>query len=90
VVVSVPAPHRYAVHKLLVAGERTLRFKAKVSKDLAQAASLLEYFGLSDPDLAQATWNDAIARGHGWRKRALEGRKALKAIAPAVVDELLR
>ncbi len=82
VVVSLPAPQRYAVHKLLVIGERTGRFKAKVSKDVAQAASLIEYFLASDPGALQAAWVDALARGPGWRKRAREGRKALAAAAP--------
>lgn len=40
VVVSLPAPQRYAVHKLLIIGERAGAYRSKVSKDLAQAASL--------------------------------------------------
>lgn len=89
VVVSLPAPERYAVHKLLIIGERAGTFKAKVSKDLAQAAALLEYFAEADPDAIRATWHDALARGPGWRKRAREGRKALAAKAPALVASLL-
>ncbi|MDQ6680731.1 MAG: nucleotidyltransferase domain-containing protein, partial [Pseudomonadota bacterium] len=56
VVVSLPAPERYAVHKLLIVGERTGTFKSKVSKDLAQAASLLEYFAGVDPDAVREAW----------------------------------
>lgn len=82
VVVSLPAPARYAVHKLLIVGERAGSFRAKVSKDLAQVASLAEYFVANDLDALQAAWADALSRGPGWRKRALEGRKALAASAP--------
>lgn len=78
-VVSLPAPERYAVHKLLVIGERAGAFRSKVSKDLAQASSLIEYFRDNDPEALRDAWFDAIGRGPGWKKRALEGLKALKA-----------
>jgi hypothetical protein len=89
VVVNIPAPQRYAIHKLLVAGERTGSFRSKVSKDLAQAAALLEYFRAADPDAARTAWRDALGRGPGWRKRALEGRRSLATLEPALVRELL-
>ncbi len=89
VVVSLPAPQRYAIHKLLIVGERAGEFKAKVSKDLAQAASLLEYFNMADPDAIRDAWADALSRGPGWRKRALEGKKALAAKTPDLVNALL-
>lgn len=82
VVVTMPAAERYAVHKLLIIGERAGGQRAKVSKDLAQAASLIEYFSETDPDPLVGAWNDALSRGPGWRKRALEGRRALKAADP--------
>ena len=88
VVVSLPAPQRYAVHKLLVIGERTGRFKAKVSKDLAQAASLIEYFQATGADALREAWADALGRGPGWRKRAREGRRALAAGAPDLAKTL--
>jgi hypothetical protein len=77
VVVTLPAPERYAIHKLLVAGERTGAFKAKVSKDVAQAASLIEFFRDTDPAAIHEAWHDAVKRGPGWRKRAVEGRAVL-------------
>lgn len=88
-VVSLPAPARYAVHKLLIVGERSGAFQAKVGKDVAQAASLLEYFAQADPDAIRAAWADALGRGPGWRKRALEGKRALARTARALTDELL-
>ena len=88
-VVRLPGPARYAVHKLLIVGERSGAFQAKVGKDLVQAASLLEYFAEADPDAVRAAWADAIGRGPGWRKRALEGKRALSRTARALSDELL-
>jgi hypothetical protein len=89
VVVSLPAPARYAVHKLLIVGERAGEFRAKVSKDLAQAASLLEYFSMADPDAVRIAWADALARGPGWRKRAREGKRALARTAKELAADLL-
>ncbi|MET0964741.1 MAG: GSU2403 family nucleotidyltransferase fold protein [Noviherbaspirillum sp.] len=42
--VNLPAPERYAIHKLLVYGERPVSERAKSRKDLLQAASLASYF----------------------------------------------
>ena len=78
-VVSIPSPARYAIHKLLIIGERSGRYAAKITKDLAQAESLLEYFAANDPEAVHEAWTDALGRGPGWRKRAFEGRRALSA-----------
>lgn len=65
VVVPLPAPQRYAAHKLLIIGERSGTFRAKVSKDLAQAAALMSYFVANDPDALKDTWANALERGLG-------------------------
>ncbi len=88
VMANLPAPQRYAVHKLLIVGERTGAMRAKTSKDLMQSASLIEYFRDNDPDTLSAAWEDALSRGPGWRKRALEGKKALHALAPDLTNSL--
>lgn len=81
-VVNLPAPARYAVHKLLVYGERPMRERAKSAKDLQQVASLVSYFvDTKSRDFARA-WRDTLDRGAGWQKRAKQGRRALLAIAP--------
>jgi hypothetical protein len=81
--VNLPAPERYAVHKLIVHGERPASERPKARKDLLQAASLAEYFQEhGEARRLNQAWNDAISRGPGWRKRAEAGRKALLAEAP--------
>jgi hypothetical protein len=80
VVVTLPAPERYAVHKLLIIGERTGAFKSKVSKDLAQVAALVSYFLENDRASLALAWDDALSRGPGWVKRAREGQAALQAL----------
>ncbi len=87
-VVTLPAPQRYAVHKLLVVGERSGAFKAKAAKDVAQAASLIEFFRDTDPEAVREAWQDALSRGPGWKKRALQGRRALRALDRELADLL--
>lgn len=82
-VVNIPAAQRYAIHKLIVYGERPESERTKANKDLLQAAAITSYFlenGQSDSFLA--AWTDAIGRGKGWRKRAEQGRVALLRLAP--------
>jgi hypothetical protein len=89
-VVNLPAPERYAVHKLIVFGERPARERAKARKDLLQAAALANYFDASGRATSfNDAWNDAISRGRGWRTRAREGKKALLELAPDVASARL-
>ena len=81
--VNLPDPARYAVHKLIVYGERPLRERTRASKDLHQAACLASFFAARGPvESFNEAWRDALARGHGWKKRALQGKAALLSIAP--------
>jgi hypothetical protein len=83
-VVNLPSPARYAVHKLIVHGERPTRERAKAAKDLQQAACLAEYFLQERPREFNAAWRNALGRGPGWRKRVRQGRAALLKFAPAL------
>lgn len=78
IVVNAPPPEKYALHKLLVHGERPQEMRVKASKDLEQAASLIECLLENDAELLQETWQDLIGRGTGWQRRALEGLQALR------------
>jgi hypothetical protein len=82
IMVNLPSPARYAVHKLIVYGERPVRERVKSTKDLKQAACLAAYFLAHQPADFAAAWADAIGRGAGWRRRATEGREALLKLAP--------
>lgn len=83
--VNLPSPQRYAVHKLIVHGERPARERPKARKDLLQVASLADYFARrGEQRLFNAAWRDALGRGSGWRKRALQGKAALLALDPSL------
>lgn len=82
-IVNLPAPERYAVHKLIIHGERPVGQRTKASKDLLQAASLIDYFLKNEQvDVFNSAWRDAIHRGKGWQERAEQGREYLLRIAP--------
>lgn len=81
--VNIPAPERYAVHKLIVYGERPPAQRTKAVKDLLQAGALASYFKRSGREREfNRAWRDAIERGRGWRTRAVQGKNALLRMAP--------
>lgn len=89
-IVNIPAPERYAVHKLIVYGERPIAERTKSKKDLLQAASLISYFaGNGQSALFNAAWQDALSRGKGWQSRAVQGMEALIKMAPDLDDQRL-
>jgi hypothetical protein len=81
--VNLPAPERYAVHKLIVYGERPVAERAKARKDLLQAAALASFFARAGEVTSfNAAWREALERGRGWRRRAMQGKAALVRLAP--------
>lgn len=80
--VRVPAPERYAVHKLIVvivASRRRVDVgnHLKSDKDIAQAGILIEAMApRRHHDLADA-WIEAWGRGPKWRAALVEGRSRL-------------
>lgn len=78
IIVNAPPPEKYAVHKLLIYGERPQAQRTKAGKDLDQAASLIEYLAENDAAALTAAWQDLKSRGPGWISRANEGRDALQ------------
>lgn len=75
--VNVPHPARYALHKLIIAGEREGAFQSKSRKDLMQAGLLLSALREMRPWEVEEAWADLLKRGKGWSSRALRGMMAL-------------
>jgi hypothetical protein len=88
VLVNLPTPERFALHKLVVFSERAGSFRSKASKDLAQAAHLLAW--LRDHRLEPL--NDAVAdlmsRGRGWVARFRQGAIALNKAYPELAASI--
>jgi hypothetical protein len=86
--VTVPAPARYAIHKLLVISERSGAFRTKANKDVQQVAALFDYLMGTQPEDLKEAWEDALSRGPSWRKAAKTGFAALARSFPEVVAQL--
>lgn len=84
VVANVPQPARFALHKLIVYGERQGAFAAKSAKDLAQAAALLTFLKEHRSWEVEEAWTDLLSRGKGWRTRVARGHTALAKASPAL------
>lgn len=80
--VNVPHPARYALHKLIIAGEREGAFQSKSSKDLIQAGLLLSALKETRPWEVDEAWADLLGRGKGWSTRAQRGLVVLGRLFP--------
>ena len=70
ILVQIPRPERYAIHKLIVADRRkTGTNSLKARKDRAQADFLIEVLAEDRPDELRDAYHDALNRGPKWRAR---------------------
>jgi hypothetical protein len=77
VLVHVPDPARFALHKLIVARRRPPTWQAKRDKDLRQAAQLVELLAEDRPGDLAAARAAITARGAGWKKALVGGVELL-------------
>jgi len=90
--VRVPAPERYAIHKLIVAIRRRddPAGRLKADKDMAQAGNLIAALApRHHHDLADA-WNEAWLRGPKWREALTLGRARLPVQHQTTLDDVVR
>lgn len=85
VLVNVPSPARYAVHKLIIA-QRRKEGHAKIDKDLKQAEALINALVIRRPHDLRDAWREAGGRGPKWRELMTTG---LGMIAAPVRDGAL-
>jgi hypothetical protein len=78
ILVTVPTPERYAVHKLIVALRRPAGI-AKRDKDVYQAQALIEVLTEKRPEELKQAWEEAYDRGASWRDFLLRGMTLLAA-----------
>lgn len=70
VLVQIPRPERFAIHKMIVADRRRDGSDSlKAEKDRAQAAFLIEVLAETRPDDLGEAWGEARDRGKAWRAR---------------------
>lgn len=85
--VTVPRAERYAIHKLIVSGER--REQVKAIKDVTQAGLLIEALQKRRPlELAKA-WQTAWDAGPRWREKLQAGAERLSGPQKCDLDDVL-
>ena len=87
VLVTVPRPGRFALHKLIVAARRRPAGGAvtKARKDLAQASALIRVLADELPGELSLAWKALAARGRSWRAAVAS---TLPRLDPGVVEIL--
>ncbi len=87
VLVQIPRPERYAIHKLIVAQRRSASSRAKARKDLAQAETLIQTLSEDRPHELQDAFETAMSNGPKWREaleRSLAQRPAIREVLAAL------
>lgn len=83
VLVQIPRPERYAIHKLIVAQRRIADAQAKARKDLAQAEALVSVLAEDRPFALKDALEAAHGNGPKWREalnQSLKQRPEIEAI----------
>lgn len=78
VLVRVPTPARYAIHKLIVAQQRGTTELGKKQKDLSQAKELLDVLIENDESALQDNLDEARDRGRAWKSSINASLKEIK------------
>lgn len=82
VLIQIPRPERFAIHKLIVAERRAGGVDAaKATKDRAQAAFLIEVLAETRPDELREAYETALSRGANWQRRVEASLKRLPVTA---------
>jgi len=90
VAVNVPDPARFALQKLIVAGERPAVMQTKREKDLAQAAELLELLAQDRPGDLTLAWEALAGRGQSWVSRVIKSLGGLERVSPGAATAVRR
>lgn len=84
--VTVPAPQRYAIHKLIISQRRS-EGTGKRDKDIRQIEALLEFLWQKRPYELKSAWEEAYKQGKEWRRLLIEGMSEL---TPRARDGVLK
>ena len=90
VAANVPDPARFALHKLIVAGERPAAMQTKRAKDLAQAAEMLELLAEDRPGDLTLAWEALAGRGQSWVSRVTKSLASVERVSPVAAAVVRR
>lgn len=87
--VNIPAPERYALHKLIVSQMRidAPQSQAKGKKDLQQADALIRVLASDRPGELEDAWRELRERGPSWRTKADRAVAQLPAETRAIMRD---
>jgi hypothetical protein len=85
--VTVPAPERYAVHKLIVATRR--KDREKIAKDIGQSAFLIEALATFHALELTDAWIEAWQRGPKWQEALTRGKAMLAPDNAAILGDVV-
>lgn len=88
VAVNVPDAARFALHKLIIAGERPAAMQPKREKDLSQAAQMLEVLHEDRPGDIVLAWEALVVRGSSWTSRVAKSVSALDRISSVAAQSV--
>jgi hypothetical protein len=88
ILISVPMPARFALHKLIVARERPAIFHTRKEKDLRQAAELIRLLAIERPGDLDLAVDGVKNRGRRWLDLARKGLADLIRIDPGISEHL--
>lgn len=78
VLINIPQPVRYAMHKLIVSQVRDITGAAKSRKDLHQAHQIFSVLQEMRPFDIQPAWDNLMSRGPKWQKYAKAGLASME------------
>lgn len=81
VLVQIPRPEAYAIHKLIVADRRSGPDQIKAHKDRLQASFLIRVLAEDRPDELREAHEDALSRGPQWGRHIDASLKRLPEVA---------
>jgi hypothetical protein len=88
ILVNVPDPARFALHKFIISGERVTVMHTKREKDLHQASQVFSVLIEERPGDARLAWEEVQHIGKRWVKRVKDGVSALKKIDSVVAEKI--
>jgi len=88
ILVNVPDPSRFALHKLIISGERVTVMHTKREKDLRQESQVFSILIEERPGDVHLAWEEIQREGKGLAKRVKVGVVALKKIDSAAARKI--
>lgn len=90
ILVNVPAPARYALHKLVTAQRRVAAFHTKARKDLDQAEQVIRLLATDRPGDLRLAWEAALDHAPKFREQVRSGLARLSQDARDALDGAVR